>query len=92
MLAPAPAAVGIWWDPLVTRSMRRSPHLMVDIDSLIIKTLEHSPRVAAVRQLSRIAATSVVERSADFDPLLFSESKLIKASDPVGNELETQDS
>ncbi len=57
-----PADYVPWWDAIVNRRMRPAqPALNVNVDSLILKAVEHSPQVIAMRIDPVIRETAIID-------------------------------
>jgi outer membrane protein TolC len=77
-----------WWDAVVNRPMRADlPSLTVDVESLILNAIEHSPQVTAMRIDPVLRETVIVEEEAEFDWTAFLETTYDDKNDPVGNTL-----
>lgn len=88
--SPLPAGFTAWWQPDVTRPQRRGVAARpLELDALLIEALQYSPQVQAIRETDFIRSTAIVEAEAEFDVRTFMESKFIRISDPVGDELTT---
>ncbi|MCA9136404.1 MAG: TolC family protein [Planctomycetales bacterium] len=78
-----------WWESTATAPLKLSQSSIdVDGDSLILDTLRHSFRIAALNENVCIAHTGVTRAAADFDPTAFVESKFIRTSVPTGSALD----
>lgn len=62
--------------------------MAVDINRLLIETLEYSSRVRAISDRGLIAETAILQAMAEFDVSGFMESRFIRTSIPTGNVLE----
>lgn len=88
--APLPPGFSPWWQDLMVQSVRvRSNPYAVNVDSLTLAALQHSPYVIAVSTDPQIRQTLICEEVAEFDWRAFVESKYDDLSDPVGNLLTT---
>lgn len=79
-----------WWQPEVPKPLRSSDKKWsVQLDDLLVLSLEHSDFVQSMRIEPLIQQTEIVVETAAFDPVAFVESKWNDLSDPVGNTLLT---
>src|SRR6056297_1056740 len=79
-----------WWqESLTNRIQSGTQAVSVDLDSLIVETLEHSAQVHVFSDLPFIRQTAIVEASAAFDWQQFMNTRWDDLSDPVGNVLTT---
>ena len=77
-----------WWNVAVDKPMRGDlSSLPVDVDTLIVKAVEHSPQIIAMRIDPILRETEIVEEESNFDWMAFVESKYDNTSNPVGNTL-----
>jgi len=77
-----------WWNAVVNRPMRADlPSLTVNVESLILNAIEHSPQVTAMRIDPVLRETVIVEEEAEFDWTTFVEATYDDKNDPVGNTL-----
>lgn len=77
-----------WWDGVINKSFRdKSTSLDVDAESLVLKALEHSPQVTAMRIDPTIREFIIYEEQADFDWTSFIESTYDNRSEPIGSTL-----
>ena len=77
-----------WWNAVVNRPMRADlPSLTVNVESLILNAIEHSPQVTAMRIDPVLRETVIVEEQAEFDWTTFIEATYDDKNDPVGNTL-----
>ena len=87
-LVDLPAAYAPWWEEVINKPMRASPStLSVNVESLILSAIEHSPQVTALRIDPIVRETHILEEAAAFDWQSFIESKYDDKNDPVGNSL-----
>jgi len=87
-LAELPAEYAPWWDAVVnqpTSPERQS--LAVNVESLVLKAMQHSPQVTALRIDPEIRETAILEEYAEFDWTAFVETTFDRLNDPVGNDL-----
>ncbi len=77
-----------WWNAVINRPMRQSQDtLSVNVETLVLQAVEHSPQITAMRIDPRIRETVIVEEDAAFDWTTFAETKYNRSNDPVGNKL-----
>lgn len=88
--SPIPPNFRPWWQRDVSQPQRAGQRpLPLDLDTLLIEALQFSPQVQALRETDLIRSTSIIEAEAEFDSRAFMESKMIRTSDPVGDDLTT---
>lgn len=63
--------------------------IALDLDTLLVDTLLHSPRILGVGLETQVALAEVVVADAAFDPLALVGTRVGRTSDPVGNTLIT---
>jgi len=79
-----------WWQAVMTNRIQAGTHpTNVGLESLIVRTLEHSTQVRVFSDLPFIRQTAVVEANAAFDWNAFMNTRWDDLSDPVGNILTT---
>ena len=79
-----------WWQDVLTNPMRNDSNSQtVGVESLLVKTLEHSAQVKVFSDLPLIRQTAITEASAAFDWNAFLNTRWDDTSDPVGNILTT---
>lgn len=77
-----------WWDGVINRSFRgQSTSLDVDAESLVLKALENSPQVTAMRIDPTIREWIIYEEMADFDWTAFLDTNYDTRSEPIGSSL-----
>lgn len=87
-LAELPSEYAPWWDAVVNQATSLDRQSMsVNVESLILKAMEHSPQVTALRIDPEIRETAILEEYAEFDWTAFLETTFDRSSDPVGNSL-----
>ena len=87
--SPIAADYRPWWESTAMAPLELSDSsIVVDGESLILETLEHSFRISAVNENICIARTGITRAAADFDPTAFVESKFIRTSVPTGSDLD----
>lgn len=85
---PVNAQSPVWWQRPVQQKLRGNvPSVALSLERLLVAALRHSPRVQAISDESIIRSQSIIEADAEFDVTAFMESKLDRASDPIGNSL-----
>ncbi|MFV1965126.1 MAG: TolC family protein [Pirellulaceae bacterium] len=88
--SPLPAGFTPWWQPDVMRPQRQGMAARpLELDALLVEALQFSPQVQAIRETDFIRSTAIVEAESEFDVRAFMESKFIRTSDPVGDDLTT---
>ena len=89
-LSGAPVHFEPWWAEGVVRPQRSpAPAHVVDIETLIVCALKHSPQIRAGTYLPLAREATIIEAQSEFDLHAFMESSFDRPSDPVGNELTT---
>jgi outer membrane protein len=79
-----------WWSEYLERPLWDSSRsLTVDVEALVLGSIQHSPKVMALSAIPEIRKAEIVEAQAAFDTRAFLENKFIRTSDPVGNILTT---
>ncbi|TWU59987.1 Outer membrane efflux protein [Rubripirellula tenax] len=79
-----------WWNQSITSTLQpEATSKPVDIESLLIRTLEHSAQVKVFSDLPLIRQTAITEACASFDWSAFMNTRWDDTSDPVGNTLTT---
>ena len=92
---PAPSTRSLplaadWWDPVVRHQLRlNATPVIIGLDDLLVRALNHSAQVRVFSELPLIRATSITEADSAFDWYAFIDSRWDDTSDPVGNELTT---
>ena len=87
-LVELPKDFAPWWDEVVNRPVRtNSQNLNVDAESLVLKAIEHSPQIIALRIDPVIRETVILEEHADFDWVSFLDTTYNDTSDPIGSAL-----
>jgi outer membrane protein TolC len=77
-----------WWNQYADRPLWESSHpLTIEVEALVLGAMKYSPKVLALSTIPEIQKTEIVVAEAAFDTHAFLESKFIRTSDPVGNEL-----
>lgn len=89
-LQAIPATYQPWWSPGTLAPMWPSARAVAcSVDSLILRSLDSAPQVLAIRAVSPIESTRIVEADADFDWIAFLETRYEDNSDPIGDLLTT---
>ena len=87
---PIPEGFQPWWqDALSNRLQAGTSGTPVDLETLIVRTLQSSAQVKVFSELPFIRQTAIVEAQAAFDWGAFMETRWDDLSDPVGNVLTT---
>lgn len=85
-----PADYEPWWRQKLEQPLRPdSQALSVQVESLVLGALHHSPKIRVISDIPLIRRTAIAEAEAAFDTSTFVESKFISTDDPVGNTLST---
>ena len=86
----AASSKSAWWDSRVAFSQRpgatQSP---ISIESLVVGALAHSTQVKVLADSPLIRETAITEADANFDWLMFMESRWDDINEPVGSQLTT---
>jgi outer membrane protein TolC len=87
---PIPVGFQPWWqNALANRLQAGTSGTPVDLETLIIRTLQSSAQVKVFSDLPFIRQTAIVEAQAAFDWRTFINTRWDDLSDPVGNVLTT---
>ena len=79
-----------WWHDSVTQSILDKDHWVTfDLDTVLLDTLQHSPRIQSVSHRTSVAMEKIVQQDAAFDPTILLETRVGRTNDPVGNTLTT---
>jgi outer membrane protein TolC len=79
-----------WWQDRIQRPLLQNAQaIKLDLESLYIRTLNHSSQVDVFRDLPLIRETAILESTGKFDPHLFMESFYKRTNEPVGSTLRT---
>ena len=79
-----------WWQRHVGQSVwDQGDWVSFDLNTLLVDTLRHSPRILGVGLQVEVALAEVVHADAAFDARTLLESRYGRTSDPVGNTLVT---
>jgi outer membrane protein TolC len=79
-----------WWQTVMSNRLQSGTNpAVIDLESLIVKTLESSAQVKVFSDLPLIRQTAIVEANAAFDWRAFMNTRWDDLSDPVGNVLTT---
>lgn len=91
-LVELPRDYAPWWEEVINKPLRAAPSTRpVNVESLILEAIEHSPQVTAFRIDPIIRETQILEEAAEFDWQTFLETRLDDSNDPIGNSLTTGD-
>lgn len=89
-IAPIPDDYSPWWQTAMhNRLQPGSSGTPVDLETLIVRTLENSAQVKVFSDLPFIRETAIIEAQAAFDWRAFMNTRWDDTSDPVGNVLTT---
>ena len=79
-----------WWNKEVVQSVTESDRwVSFDLETILLDTLENSPRIESVSKRTSIAFEQIVQQDAMFDPNVLFESNVGRNNEPIGNELTT---
>ena len=79
-----------WWHEAAVESFTESNEwVSFDLDTVLLDTLENSPRIQSVSRRTSIAFEQIVQQDAMFDANLLFESSLGRNNEPIGNTLTT---
>ena len=79
-----------WWNREVLQSVTEAERwVSFDLETVLLDTLENSPRIASVSKRTSIALEQIVQQDAMFDPKVLFESRVGRNNEPIGNELTT---
>jgi len=91
-LVELPRDYAPWWEEVINKPLRTAPSTRpVNVESLILEAIEHSPQVTAFRIDPIIRETQILEEAAEFDWQTFLETRFDDSNDPIGNALTTGD-
>ncbi len=89
-LGNVPASYQPWWQDVLTAPMRPDSNTAaVGVETLLVRTLNHSAQVKVFSDLPLIRQTAITEACAAFDWNAFMNTRWDDTSDPVGNVLTT---
>ena len=84
----ASQTVGPWWESQLHQRMRSdSDAVPVDLQTLILRALQHSAQIRVLTDIPLVQQTAIVEADAEFDWRAFVESRWDDISEPVGSVL-----
>ena len=87
-LTELPKDFAPWWDAAINRPLRANTKNMdVDAETLVLKAIEHSPQVIAMRIDPIIRETMIFEEQANFDWVSFLDTTYDNKNDPIGSVL-----
>ena len=87
---PIPEMFVPWWQPVMSNRLQAGTSgTHVDLETLIVRTLDSSSQVKVFSDLPFIRQTAIVEAQAAFDWNAFIETRWDDQSEPVGNVLTT---
>jgi len=79
-----------WWHAAATNSFTESNEwVSFDLNTVLLDTLENSPRIQSVSRRTSIALEQIVQQDAMFDPNVLFESRVGRNNEPIGNTLTT---
>ena len=85
-----PSETPRWWDdPAQQMILDRPQWVSFGLDTILLDTLDHSPRIQIVTSQTSMAIEKIVQQDAAFDPRVLFDSRLGRNNDPVGNSLTT---
>lgn len=91
-LVELPRDYAPWWEEVINKPLRAATTTQpINVESLILKAIEHSPQVTAFRIDPIIRETQILEEAAEFDWQSFIETRYDDTNDPIGNQLTTGD-
>ncbi len=77
-----------WWQPLVSRSIRRDADAVpLGLEEVLYEALSNSEQIRVFRQLPPIRQTAIIEADSAFDWHAFLDSQWDDFSDPIGSTL-----
>jgi outer membrane protein TolC len=89
-IEPIPDGYTPWWQSVMSNRLQPGTSgTTVDLETLIIRTLQNSAQVKVFSDLPFIRQTAIVEAQAAFDWTAFMNTRWDDLSDPVGNVLTT---
>ncbi len=87
---PIPQSYTPWWQSAMSNRLQAGTSgTTVDLETLIVRTLQSSAQVKVFSDLPFIRQTAIVEAESAFDWTKFMETRWDDLSDPVGNVLTT---
>lgn len=87
---PGFAAGSAWWDSLAREAVLDQPRWVAfGLDSVLLDTLDHSPRIQILSNQASVALERIVQQDAAFDSRVLFDSRINRNNDPVGNTLTT---
>jgi outer membrane protein TolC len=79
-----------WWDDRASESLLDQPRWVAfGLDSVLLDTLDHSPRIRILANQTSVALERIVQQDAAFDARVLFDSRINRNNDPVGNTLTT---
>jgi outer membrane protein TolC len=89
-IEPIPEGYAPWWQSVMNNRLQSGTSgTTVDLETLIVRTLDSSAQVKVFSDLPFIRQTAIVEAQAAFDWNAFMNTRWDDLSDPVGNVLTT---
>ena len=84
---PGPAH---WWDAKAGKSFMDQPTWVAfGLDTVLLDTLDHSPRIKIVASQASVAIERIVQQDAAFDAKVLFDTRANRDNTPVGNTLTT---
>jgi outer membrane protein TolC len=79
-----------WWDEKARESfLDRPTWVAFGLDTVLLDTLDHSPRIKIVSSQASVALERIIQQDAAFDARVLFDSRVNRNNDPVGNSLTT---
>ena len=79
-----------WWPDQVSQQLMGRPRwVSFDLETVLIDTLQNSPRIQSVSYRTGSALERIIQQDAEFDPTMLLNGELGRTNDPVGNTLTT---
>lgn len=79
-----------WWNVHASEALLEQPHWVAfGLDSVLLDTLDHSPRIQILSNQASVAIERIVQQDAAFDARVLFDSRINRNNDPVGNTLTT---
>lgn len=79
-----------WWHGMIHAPLGDpNQSLPMDLDAAVTQALAYSAQLQVLRSTAQISLTAIVKAQANFDPVVFADTRMTGTSDPVGNTLTT---
>ena len=79
-----------WWNQRSSESLLDQPTWVAfGLDTVLLDTLDHSPRIKIVASQASVAIERIVQQDAAFDARVLFDTRVNRNNDPVGNTLTT---